>query len=139
MAVPCLGRSLVHIKGRKESCQGEEGILPKISCHLFPFDSSFPTPNYPFLSFFKAFKISIQFLICNFYICRTDSPCAIILICCLYHFLSEDQRNSIINSSLESVSSNANSTLNSSSSLQPNMNSSDPDLDVVKPTRPNSL
>ncbi|XP_073932852.1 rho GTPase-activating protein 26 isoform X4 [Castor canadensis] len=51
----------------------------------------------------------------------------------------QDQRNSIINSSLESVSSNANSTLNSSSSLQPNMNSSDPDLDVVKPTRPNSL
>ncbi|KAM4875987.1 rho GTPase-activating protein 26 isoform 3-T3 [Thomomys bottae] len=51
----------------------------------------------------------------------------------------QEQRNSIINSSLESVSSNANSTLNSSSSLQPNMNSSDPDLDVVKPTRPNSL
>ncbi|XP_069892392.1 rho GTPase-activating protein 26 isoform X2 [Dipodomys merriami] len=51
----------------------------------------------------------------------------------------QEQRNSIINSSLESVSSNANSTLNSSSSLQPNMNSSDPDLDVIKPTRPNSL
>uniref|UniRef100_A0A452U4L4 Rho GTPase-activating protein 26 n=1 Tax=Ursus maritimus TaxID=29073 RepID=A0A452U4L4_URSMA len=52
----------------------------------------------------------------------------------------EEQRNSIINSSLESVvSSNANSILNSSSSLQPNMNSSDPDLDVLKPTRPNSL
>ncbi|XP_033621455.1 rho GTPase-activating protein 26 [Fukomys damarensis] len=51
----------------------------------------------------------------------------------------QEQRNSIINSSLESVSSNANSILNSSSSLQPNMNSSDPDLDVVKPTRPNSL
>ncbi|XP_037657384.1 rho GTPase-activating protein 26 isoform X4 [Choloepus didactylus] len=52
----------------------------------------------------------------------------------------QDQRNSIINSSLESVvSSNANSILNSSSSLQPNMNSSDPDLDVLKPTRPNSL
>uniref|UniRef100_A0A452U4T0 Rho GTPase-activating protein 26 n=1 Tax=Ursus maritimus TaxID=29073 RepID=A0A452U4T0_URSMA len=51
-----------------------------------------------------------------------------------------EQRNSIINSSLESVvSSNANSILNSSSSLQPNMNSSDPDLDVLKPTRPNSL
>uniref|UniRef100_A0A452U4T8 Rho GTPase-activating protein 26 n=1 Tax=Ursus maritimus TaxID=29073 RepID=A0A452U4T8_URSMA len=53
---------------------------------------------------------------------------------------TDEQRNSIINSSLESVvSSNANSILNSSSSLQPNMNSSDPDLDVLKPTRPNSL
>lgn len=51
----------------------------------------------------------------------------------------QEQRNSIINSSLESVSSSANSILNSSSSLQPNMNSSDPSLDVVKPTRPNSL
>ncbi|XP_009448144.1 rho GTPase-activating protein 26 isoform X10 [Pan troglodytes] len=51
----------------------------------------------------------------------------------------QEQRNSIINSSLESVSSNPNSILNSSSSLQPNMNSSDPDLAVVKPTRPNSL
>nr|XP_040129686.1 rho GTPase-activating protein 26 isoform X5 [Ictidomys tridecemlineatus] len=51
----------------------------------------------------------------------------------------QEQRNSMINSSLESVSSNANSVLNSSSSLQPNMNSSDPDLDMVKPTRPNSL
>ncbi|XP_045022507.1 rho GTPase-activating protein 26 isoform X5 [Bubalus bubalis] len=52
----------------------------------------------------------------------------------------QEQRNSLINSSLESVvSSNANSILNSSSSLQPNMNSSDPDLDVLKPTRPNSL
>ncbi|XP_021082307.1 LOW QUALITY PROTEIN: rho GTPase-activating protein 26 [Mesocricetus auratus] len=51
----------------------------------------------------------------------------------------QEQRNSIINSSLESVSSSANSTLNSSSSLQPNMNSSDPNLDVVKPARPNSL
>nr|XP_004042791.2 rho GTPase-activating protein 26 isoform X5 [Gorilla gorilla gorilla] len=51
----------------------------------------------------------------------------------------QEQRNSIINSSLESVSSNPNSVLNSSSSLQPNMNSSDPDLAVVKPTRPNSL
>nr|XP_054108354.1 rho GTPase-activating protein 26 [Callithrix jacchus] len=51
----------------------------------------------------------------------------------------QEQRNSIINSSLESVSSNPNSILNSSSSLQPNMNSSDPDLNVVKPTRPNSL
>ncbi|XP_032951846.1 rho GTPase-activating protein 26 isoform X4 [Rhinolophus ferrumequinum] len=51
-----------------------------------------------------------------------------------------EQRNSIINSSLESVvSSNTNSILNSSSSLQPNMNSSDPDLDVLKPTRPSSL
>ncbi|XP_045675299.1 rho GTPase-activating protein 26 isoform X7 [Phyllostomus hastatus] len=52
----------------------------------------------------------------------------------------QEQRNSIINSSLESViSSNANSILNSSSSLQPNMNSSDPELDVLKPTRPSSL
>ncbi|GAB1301668.1 Rho GTPase-activating protein 26 [Apodemus speciosus] len=51
----------------------------------------------------------------------------------------QEQRNSIINSSLESVSSSANSILNSSSSLQPNMNSSDSNLDVVKPTRPNSL
>uniref|UniRef100_A0AC11C7A1 Rho GTPase activating protein 26 n=1 Tax=Ovis aries TaxID=9940 RepID=A0AC11C7A1_SHEEP len=52
----------------------------------------------------------------------------------------QEQRNSLINSSLESVvSSNANSILNSSSSLQPNINSSDPDLDVLKPTRPNSL
>lgn len=51
----------------------------------------------------------------------------------------QEQRNSTINSSLESVSSSANSILNSNSSLQPNMNSSDPNLDVVKPTRPNSL
>ncbi|XP_029071453.1 rho GTPase-activating protein 26 isoform X3 [Monodon monoceros] len=52
----------------------------------------------------------------------------------------QEQRNSLIDSSLESVvSSNANSILNSSSSLQPNVNSSDPDLDVLKPTRPNSL
>ncbi|XP_058533811.1 rho GTPase-activating protein 26 isoform X2 [Ochotona princeps] len=51
----------------------------------------------------------------------------------------QEQRNSILNSSLESVSSSANSILNSSSSLQPNTNSSDLDLDVVKPTRPNSL
>lgn len=51
----------------------------------------------------------------------------------------EEQRNSIINSSLESVSSSANSILNSSSSLQPNLNSSDSNLDVVKPSRPSSL
>ncbi|XP_052011116.1 rho GTPase-activating protein 26 isoform X1 [Apodemus sylvaticus] len=51
----------------------------------------------------------------------------------------QEQRNSIINSSLESVSSSANSILNTSSSLQPNTNSSDSNLDVVKPTRPNSL
>nr|XP_051700327.1 rho GTPase-activating protein 26 isoform X1 [Oryctolagus cuniculus] len=51
----------------------------------------------------------------------------------------QEQRNSILNSSLESVSSNPNSILNSSSSLQPNTNSSDLDLDVVKPARPNSL
>ncbi|EDL10063.1 Rho GTPase activating protein 26 [Mus musculus] len=51
----------------------------------------------------------------------------------------QEQRNSIINSSLESVSSSANSILNSSSSLQPNLNSSDSNLDVVKPSRPSSL
>ncbi|XP_031221413.1 rho GTPase-activating protein 26 isoform X2 [Mastomys coucha] len=51
----------------------------------------------------------------------------------------QEQRNSIINSSVESVSSSANSILNSSSSLQPNTNSSDSNLDVGKSARPNSL
>lgn len=52
----------------------------------------------------------------------------------------QENRNSIINSSLESVvSSNANSFLNSNSSPQPNLNSSDLELEVIKPNRPNSL
>uniref|UniRef100_F6TVC2 Rho GTPase-activating protein 26 n=1 Tax=Monodelphis domestica TaxID=13616 RepID=F6TVC2_MONDO len=52
----------------------------------------------------------------------------------------QEQRNSLINSSLESVvSSNANSILNSNSPLQPSVNSSDPELEVMKPTRPSSL
>ncbi|XP_048715748.2 rho GTPase-activating protein 26 isoform X2 [Caretta caretta] len=53
---------------------------------------------------------------------------------------NQETRNSIINSSLESViSSNVNSFLHSNSALQPNLNSSDPDLEVIKPSRPNSL
>ncbi|KAM6056584.1 rho GTPase-activating protein 26 isoform 2-T2 [Chlamydotis macqueenii] len=52
----------------------------------------------------------------------------------------QENRNSIINSSLESViSSNANSFLNSSSAPQPSLNSSDLELEVIKPNRPNSL
>ncbi|XP_053151397.1 rho GTPase-activating protein 26 isoform X3 [Hemicordylus capensis] len=52
----------------------------------------------------------------------------------------QENRNSIINSSLESViSSNINSFLHSNSTPQSNMNSSDPDLEVIKPKRPNSL
>ncbi|XP_074865737.1 rho GTPase-activating protein 26 isoform X2 [Carettochelys insculpta] len=52
----------------------------------------------------------------------------------------QETKNSIFNSSLESVlSSNANSFLHSNSTLQPNLNSSDPDLEVIKPSRPNSL
>ncbi|XP_054832045.1 rho GTPase-activating protein 26 isoform X1 [Eublepharis macularius] len=52
----------------------------------------------------------------------------------------QENRNSIINSSLESViSSNINSFLRSNSTPQSNMNSSDPDLEVFKPNRPNSL
>ncbi|XP_060096517.1 rho GTPase-activating protein 26 isoform X2 [Heteronotia binoei] len=52
----------------------------------------------------------------------------------------QENRNSIINSSLESViSSNMNSFLRSNSTPQSNMNSSDPDLEVIKPNRPNSL
>ncbi|NWY73112.1 RHG26 protein, partial [Erithacus rubecula] len=51
-----------------------------------------------------------------------------------------ENRNSIINSSLESViSSNANSFLNSNSAAQPSLNSSDLELEVIKPNRPNSL
>ncbi|XP_068015113.1 rho GTPase-activating protein 26 isoform X1 [Melanerpes formicivorus] len=52
----------------------------------------------------------------------------------------QENRNSIINSSLESViSSNANSLLNSTSAAQPSLTSSDLELEVIKPTRPNSL
>ncbi|XP_068265772.1 rho GTPase-activating protein 26 isoform X1 [Nyctibius grandis] len=52
----------------------------------------------------------------------------------------QENRNSIINSSLESViSSNVNSFLNSSSAPQPSLNSSDLELEVIKPNRPNSL
>ncbi|NXG93675.1 RHG26 protein, partial [Stercorarius parasiticus] len=52
----------------------------------------------------------------------------------------QDNRNSIINSSLESViSSNVNSFLNSNSAPQPSLNSSDLELEVIKPNRPNSL
>uniref|UniRef100_A0A8C9G4P5 Rho GTPase-activating protein 26 n=3 Tax=Neognathae TaxID=8825 RepID=A0A8C9G4P5_PAVCR len=52
----------------------------------------------------------------------------------------QENRNSIINSSLESViSSNVNSFLNSSSAPQSNLNSSDLELEVIKPNRPNSL
>nr|XP_009930734.1 PREDICTED: rho GTPase-activating protein 26 [Opisthocomus hoazin] len=52
----------------------------------------------------------------------------------------QENRNSIINSSLESViSSNANSVLNSNSAPQPSLNSSDLELEVIKPNRPNSL
>uniref|UniRef100_A0A8D0H952 Rho GTPase-activating protein 26 n=1 Tax=Sphenodon punctatus TaxID=8508 RepID=A0A8D0H952_SPHPU len=52
----------------------------------------------------------------------------------------QEKRNSIINSSLESVvSSNVNSFLHSNSTPQPNMNSIDPDLEVIKPNRPTLL
>lgn len=52
----------------------------------------------------------------------------------------EENRNSVINSSLESVvSSNANSFLNSNSAPQPSLDSSDLELEVIKPNRPNSL
>ncbi|XP_015497200.1 rho GTPase-activating protein 26 isoform X3 [Parus major] len=52
----------------------------------------------------------------------------------------QENRNSIINSSLESViSSNTNSFLNSNSAPQPSLNSSDLELEVIKPNRPNSL
>ncbi|NWS58370.1 RHG26 protein, partial [Chunga burmeisteri] len=53
---------------------------------------------------------------------------------------NQENRNSIINSSLESViSSNVNSFLNSNSAPQPSLNSSDLELEVIKPNRPNSL
>ncbi|XP_039557094.1 rho GTPase-activating protein 26 isoform X4 [Passer montanus] len=52
----------------------------------------------------------------------------------------QENRNSIINSSLESVvSSNVNSFLNSNSAPQPSLNSSDLEVEVIKPNRPNSL
>ncbi|XP_066185529.1 rho GTPase-activating protein 26 isoform X3 [Sylvia atricapilla] len=52
----------------------------------------------------------------------------------------QENRNSILNSSLESViSSNVNSFLNSNSAPQPSLNSSDLELEVIKPNRPNSL
>uniref|UniRef100_A0A8B9G8F2 Rho GTPase-activating protein 26 n=1 Tax=Amazona collaria TaxID=241587 RepID=A0A8B9G8F2_9PSIT len=52
----------------------------------------------------------------------------------------QENRNSLINSSLESViSSNVNSFLNSNSAPQPSLNSSDLELEVIKPNRPNSL
>ncbi|XP_071670694.1 rho GTPase-activating protein 26 isoform X2 [Patagioenas fasciata] len=52
----------------------------------------------------------------------------------------QENRNSIITSSLESVtSSNVSSFLNSTSAPQPSLNSSDLELEVIKPNRPNSL
>ncbi|XP_062494166.1 rho GTPase-activating protein 26 isoform X3 [Pezoporus occidentalis] len=52
----------------------------------------------------------------------------------------QENRNSLINSSLESViSSNVNSFLSSNSVPQPSLNSSDLELEVIKPNRPNSL
>ncbi|XP_040460198.1 rho GTPase-activating protein 26 isoform X4 [Falco naumanni] len=52
----------------------------------------------------------------------------------------QENRNSILNSSLESViSSNVNSFLNSNNAPQPSLNSSDLELEVIKPNRPNSL
>lgn len=56
-------------------------------------------------------------------------------------YFSEENRNSIINSSLESVisSSNVNSLLQSSNAVQPNKNSSESNAEVIKPNRPNSL
>lgn len=137
------GKWLVHIV---RLVGGGGGFAPKlqVTCSLL----CFPLPFLPviltlscvfFLALLRSQSIPIvgKFL----YICRNKLflwnnsnmglwPC----------FSAEEQRNSIINSSLESVvSSNANSILNSSSSLQPNMNSSDLDLDMLKPTRPNSL
>ncbi|XP_073507368.1 rho GTPase-activating protein 26 isoform X2 [Phyllobates terribilis] len=58
------------------------------------------------------------------------------------HSTEKEKRNSV-NSSVESVSSsNANSSVNSSCAQRTNMNnlnSSDPDLEVIKVSRPNSL
>ncbi|KAM6475186.1 rho GTPase-activating protein 26 isoform 4-T4 [Liasis olivaceus] len=59
----------------------------------------------------------------------------------LQHNEKQENRNSIINSSLESVisSSNINSFLQSSNTVQPNKNSVESDAEVIKPNRPNSL
>ncbi|XP_032066158.1 rho GTPase-activating protein 26 isoform X2 [Thamnophis elegans] len=59
----------------------------------------------------------------------------------LQHNEKQENRNSIINSSLESVisSSNANSLLQSSNAVQPNKNSTESNAEVIKPNRPNSL
>ncbi|KAG8128667.1 putative Rho GTPase-activating protein, partial [Naja naja] len=52
----------------------------------------------------------------------------------------KENRNSIINSSLESVisSSNVNSLLPSNNAVQPNKNSTESNAEVIKPNRPNS-
>ncbi|XP_039207371.1 rho GTPase-activating protein 26 isoform X2 [Crotalus tigris] len=63
----------------------------------------------------------------------------------LFHTLQpnekQENRNSIINSSLESVisSSNTNSLLQSSNAVQPNKNLTESNIEVIKPNRPNSL
>ncbi|XP_034260798.1 rho GTPase-activating protein 26 isoform X2 [Pantherophis guttatus] len=59
----------------------------------------------------------------------------------LQHNEKQENRNSIINSSLESVisSSNINSLLQSSNAVQPNKNSTESNAEVIKPNRPNSL
>ncbi|XP_070595448.1 rho GTPase-activating protein 26 isoform X5 [Erythrolamprus reginae] len=59
----------------------------------------------------------------------------------LQHNEKQENRNSIINSSLESVisSSNVNSLLQSSNAVQPNKNSTESNAEVIKPNRPNSL
>ncbi|XP_075457173.1 rho GTPase-activating protein 26 isoform X5 [Ascaphus truei] len=59
------------------------------------------------------------------------------------HSTEKDEKRNSVNSSAESVSSsNANSSVNSSCTQRSNMNnlnSSDPDLEVIKMSRPNSL
>uniref|UniRef100_A0A670XQP7 Rho GTPase-activating protein 26 n=1 Tax=Pseudonaja textilis TaxID=8673 RepID=A0A670XQP7_PSETE len=59
----------------------------------------------------------------------------------LQHNEKQENRNSIINSSLESVisSSNVNSLLPSNNAVQPNKNSTESNAEVIKPNRPNSL
>ncbi|XP_058027490.1 rho GTPase-activating protein 26 isoform X2 [Ahaetulla prasina] len=59
----------------------------------------------------------------------------------LQHNEKQENRNSIINSSLESVisSSNINSLLQSSNAVQTNKNSTESNAEVIKPNRPNSL
>uniref|UniRef100_T1DJ88 Rho GTPase-activating protein 26 n=1 Tax=Crotalus horridus TaxID=35024 RepID=T1DJ88_CROHD len=63
----------------------------------------------------------------------------------LFHTLQpnekQENRNSIINSSLESVisSSNTNNLLQSSNAVQPNKNLTESNIEVIKPNRPNSL